>query len=236
MRRQANGSGFKTEREAWKACRIAMADYDKGRVVRSSRRKVAAALQEWLDRIEHSIKPSMAQNWRNYAAYYVVPYIGPRDLQDIDGAVCDALYAKLLAEGRIKARIGMRPQSVAVHTRRLSATGRVLPCRPYRWDTVRCYRAHAADDPAIGQQIAPRRVGRRAAEEAQEAARKKLMPGLEPKTVVNTHRMLHRVWEDFTTWGWVKRNVLNEAHPPRVPRKGRTVWAVAELQTFLRRA
>ena len=235
-RRQANGSGFKTEREAWKACRIAMADYDKGRVVRSSRRKVAAALQEWLDRIEHSIKPSMAQNWRNYAAYYVVPYIGPRDLQDIDGAVCDALYAKLLAEGRIKARIGMRPQSVAVHTRRLSATGRVLPCRPYRWDTVRCYRAHAADDPAIGQPIAPRRVGRRAAEEAQEAARKKLMPGLEPKTVVNTHRMLHRAWEDFTTWGWVKRNVLNEAHPPRVPRKGRTVWAVAELQTFLRRA
>jgi len=38
-RRQANGSGFKTEREAWKACRTAMADYEKGRVVRSSRRK-----------------------------------------------------------------------------------------------------------------------------------------------------------------------------------------------------
>jgi integrase len=236
VRRQANGSGFKTEREAWKACRTAMADYDKGRVVRSSRRKVAAALQEWLDRIEHSIKPSMAQNWRNYTAYYVIPYIGQRDLQDIDGAVCDALYAKLLAEGRIKARPPMRPQSVAVHARRLSATGRVLPCRPYRWDTVRCYRAHAADDPAIGQPIASRKIGRRATEQAQQAARKKPVPGLEPKTVVNTHRMLHRAWEDFATWGWVKRNVLNEAHPPRVPRKGRTVWAVPELQAFLRRA
>jgi integrase len=236
VRRQANGSGFKTEREAWKACRTAMADYDKGRVVRSSRRKVAAALQEWLDRIEHSIKPSMAQNWRNYTAYYVLPYIGQRDLQDIDGAVCDALYAKLLAEGRIKARPRIRPQSVAVHTRRLSATGRVLPCRPYRWETVRCYRTHSPDDPAIGQPIAPRKVGRRAAEQAQEAASKKLMPGLEPKTVVNTHRMLHRAWEDFTAWGWVKRNVLNEAHPPRVPRRGRTVWAVPELQAFLSRA
>ena len=235
-RRQANGSGFKNEREAWKACRTALADYDKGRVVRSSRRKVADALQEWLDRIEHSIKPSMVQNWRNYAAYYVIPYIGQRDVQDIDGAVCDALYAKLLAEGRIKARPGVRPQSVAVHARRLSATGRVLPCRPYRWDPVRCYRAHPADDTAIGQPIAPRKVGRRAAEEAQEAARKKLAPGLEPKTVVNTHRMLHRAWADFTAWGWVKRNGLSEAHPPRVPRKGRRVWAAPELQAFLRRA
>jgi integrase len=235
-RRQANGSGFKTEREAWKACRAAMADYEKGRVVRSSLRKVADALEEWLGRIEHSIKPSMVQNWRNYAAYYVIPYIGQRDVQDIDGAVCDALYAKLLAEGRVKAKPRVHPQSVAVHTRRLSATGRGLPCRPYRWDTVRCYRTHPADDPAIGQPIATRKVGRRAAEAADEAARKKPSPGLEPKTVVNTHRMLHRAWEDFTAWGWVKRNVVNEAHPPRVPRKGRKVWAVSQLQAFLRRA
>src|SRR5215475_1121670 len=235
-RRQASGSGFKTEREAWKACRAAMADYEKGHMVRSSRRKVADALEEWLARIEYSIKPSMVQNWRNYAAYYVIPYIGQRDAQDIDGAVCDALYAKLLAEGRVKAKPRVHPQSAAVHSRRLSATGRVLPCRPYRWDTVRWYRTRPADDPVIGQPIAPRKVGRRAAEAADEAARKKPSSGLEPKTVVNTHRMLHRAWEDFTAWGWVKRNVVNEAHPPRVPRKGRKVWAVSQLQAFLRRA
>ena len=51
----------------------------------------------------------MVQNWRNYAAYYVIPYIGQRDVQEIDGAVCDALYAKLLAEGRVKARPKKRP-------------------------------------------------------------------------------------------------------------------------------
>ena len=68
-RRQANGSGYRTEREAWKACRAAMAEYETGRVVSSSRRKVGDALEEWLTRIEHSIKPSMVQNWRNYAAY-----------------------------------------------------------------------------------------------------------------------------------------------------------------------
>ena len=110
-RRQSNGSGYRTEREAWKACRDAMAEYEKGRAVSSSRRKVAEALDEWLTRIEHSMKPSMTQNWRNYAAYYVIPYIGQREVQDITGAVCDALYAKLLAEGRVKAK----PNKAADH-------------------------------------------------------------------------------------------------------------------------
>ncbi len=47
--------------------------------------------------------------------------------------------------------------------------------------------------------------------------------------------MLHRAWEDFAVWGWAKRNFVNDAHPPRVPRKGRKVWNVAQLQTFLQR-
>ena len=234
-RRQANGSGYKTEREAWKACRAALADYETGRAASSSRRKVGDALKEWLTRIEHSIKPSMVQNWRNYAAYYVIPYIGQRDLQEIDGAVCDALYAKLLAEGRVKARPRKRPGARAVHARRLAPGGRELPCRPYSYDIVRCYRTHAEDDPAIGRPIEPRKLGRRAAEDAAEAAQRKLSPGLEPKTVVNAHRMLHRAWEDFAVWGWAKRNVVSDAHPPRVPRKGRKVWTVAQLQIFLQR-
>src|SRR4029077_6139161 len=107
-RRQSNGSGYRTEREAWKACRDAMAEYEKGRAVSSSRAR-----------------------WRR---------------------------------------------------------------------------------------------------------RRKLNPGLEPKTVVNTRRMLHRAWEDFTTWGWAKRNLVSDAQPPRVPRKGRKVCTVAQLQTFLQRA
>ena len=84
-RRQVNGSGYRTEREAWKECRAAMADHEKGRLVTSSRRKVGEALDEWLTRIEHSIKPSMVQNWRNYAAYYVVPYIGSREVRTSTG-------------------------------------------------------------------------------------------------------------------------------------------------------
>jgi hypothetical protein len=63
----------------------------------------SGALDDWLTRIRHSVKPSMWQNWRNYADYYVIPHIGQRKAQEIDGAVLDALYARLLAEGRRKA-------------------------------------------------------------------------------------------------------------------------------------
>ncbi|HET9079406.1 MAG TPA: site-specific integrase [Trebonia sp.] len=46
----------------------------------------------------------------------------------------------------------------------------------------------------------------------------------------------NRDWEDFEAWGWAKRNVVSDAHPPRVPRKGRKVWTVSQLQTFLQRS
>jgi integrase len=54
--------------------------------------------------------------------------------------------------------------------------------------------------------------------------------------LVNAHRMLHWAWEDFETWKWVHHNVAKNAHPPSIPRKGRKVWSVAQLRTFLDRA
>jgi len=235
-RRQQTKSGFESEKAAWKECRAAISGYEKGRIVKASRRKVGDALAEWLTRIEHSIKPSMAQNWRNYAAYYVTPHIGLRAIQDINGGICDALYAKLLAEGRVKAQPKTKPAGRPVHVRRVTPEGRVLPCRPYRYDAVRCYRQHAQDDPGLGQPIEVKKPRGRAGADTGTAAPKPPPPGLEPKTVINTHRMLHRAWEDFAAWGWAKRNVVNDAHPPRLVRKGRKVWTVAQLQTFLQRA
>jgi Arm domain-containing DNA-binding protein len=61
-RRQTSKGGFRTEREAWQACRAAMRDYERGRYVRQSRRTVEEALSDWLERIRHSLKPSMAKH------------------------------------------------------------------------------------------------------------------------------------------------------------------------------
>ena len=104
------------------------------------------------------------------------------------------------------------------------------PCVQHRNKHARQRRRHVprARGSLRAPVIMPKKLGERAAEEATESARRKLNPGLEPKTVVNTHRMLYRAWKDFATWGWAKRNVVSDAHPPRVPRKGRKVWTVAQ--------
>jgi hypothetical protein len=56
-----------------------------------------------------------------------------------------------------------------------------------------------------------------------------LDPGLSPKTVRNVHLMLHRVWADAVRWRYVKRNVVDEANPPRVPRSKRSTWDIAQM-------
>jgi hypothetical protein len=45
--------------------------------------------------------------------------------------------------------------------------------------------------------------------------------------------MVHRAWDDFETWKWVNRDVARDAHPPAVPRRGRKVWNVGQLRTFI---
>jgi len=203
-RRQVTKGGFATEREAWAACREAMADYDRGRLVRQNKRTVEQLADEWLSRREHSIKRSMHVNYRNYFRYYVYPYIGARRAQDLDSAVFDALYARLLTSGRVKAN--------AEHRRRREAQ-------------------ELARERAIAEHMAGKQ--RRGPVPKPRPATSEPEPGLAPKTVVNVHRMLHRVWEDATRWGYVKRNVVADANPPRVPRTTHRTWTVAQLTTFL---
>jgi hypothetical protein len=106
-----------------------------------------------------------------------------------------------------------------VHVRRLSKGGQLQACRPYPYDEYRCYRMRAEDDPLLGQPVDSAKPVRQTADKAD---RKAVLPqGLASKTVVNAHRMLHRAWEDFAKWNWAKRNVVADAHQPRVPREGR---------------
>jgi integrase len=210
QRRQANGSGFKTERAAWSACRDAIKEYEYGSRVEPSTRTVEQALDEWLTRIKHSLKPSMWQNWRNYSDYYVIPHIGKRKVQDIDGGVFDALYAKLLESGRRKADNNSRMFEYWRKHPSAKPVDLVKDCG------VTIHAARSALTRFRAGRIAEHQSG-----------------GLAPKTVVNTHRMLHRAWEDFEAWKWVHGNEVKRAHPPSVPRRGRPVWTVAQLRTFL---
>ena len=94
--------GFVTKKEAWTACREAMREADRGRVVRPSTRTVAQFLAEWFTAIEPSIDATTWQNWKDYAQAYVIPRIGGQGLQNLDEPQLLKLYGKLLAEGRVK--------------------------------------------------------------------------------------------------------------------------------------
>jgi len=94
--------GFVTEKEAWKACRGAMREADRGRVVRPSTRTVAQFLDEWFAAVEASLDATTWQNCKDYAKAYVIPRIGCEKLPRLDEPQLLKLYATLLAEGRIK--------------------------------------------------------------------------------------------------------------------------------------
>jgi integrase len=94
--------GFDTEREAWKACRDAMRDADRGRVVKPSIRTVAQFLTEWLAAVEPALDATTWRSWSDYARTYVIPHIGAERLQRLDEPQLLRLYAKLLTEGRVK--------------------------------------------------------------------------------------------------------------------------------------
>lgn len=206
-RRQQTRGGFGSEREAWKGCRAAIKEYEDGHHVKPSKRKVEDAFSEWLKRIQHSVKPSMWASYRNYAQYYVVPYIGRRVVQDLDGATFDALYDHLLTNGRVKAR----------------------PERRKPLEDKAAARERAIADRAAGKR-------RRGPAPKPRPLVPAPPPGLAPKTVVNTHRMLHKAWEDFVMWGWARRNVVRDAHVPRVPRRQPSTWNAEQLQRFLAHA
>jgi Arm DNA-binding domain/Phage integrase, N-terminal SAM-like domain len=192
-RRQGNGSGFHTEKEAWAACRKAIQDYETSRLVQPSKRTVEQALNEWLTQVRHAVKPSMWKNWRNYSDYYVIPHIGGRKVQDIDGAIVNALYARLLDDGRRRGDANARMYDHWSANRDITPRDLVKAC------DVTIHAARAA--------VHRFRAGR---------APQHRSAGLSAKTVVNTHRMLHRAWTDFEAWKWVHRNVVKDAHPPRL--------------------
>jgi integrase len=205
-RRQQTKGGFDSSDDAWDAVRIAITEYKEKRFSKPSDKTVEAFFAEWLKRIKYSVKPSMWVNYRDYATHYVLPHIGTRKLQDIDEAVCDALYAHLLTNGRVKGKAN------AERDRQRNEAAR--------------QRSQRIADKATGKKL-PGPAGKPLQPKATPPA------GLAPKTVINVHRMLHKAFEDAVVWRYVSRNPTKGAKKPRVTRPRQKTWTVEQLQRFL---
>ena len=206
--------GFVTKKEAWTACREAMREADRGRVVRPSTRTVAQFLAEWFTAIEPSIDATTWQNWKDYAQAYVIPRIGGQGLQNLDEPQLLKLYGKLLAEGRVK-----RDRNSEMY-------------------------AYWSDRVAKGENPTAREVSdacKTTIHAARAAVRryrsgvipKQMTGGLAPKTVRNIHAMIHRALVDAVAWRYIAYNPASNIKPPKRPRKRRMVWSADQIQAFL---
>lgn len=205
---------FDTEREAWKACREAMRDADRGRVVKPSTRTVAQFLTEWLAAVEPALDATTWRSWSDYVRSYVIPHIGAERLQRLDEPQLLKLYARLLTGGRVK-----RDNDSLMYAYWSERNTAGNPPTPRQLSEACNTTIHAARTA-----VRRYRVG---------IAPKPVSPGLAPKTVRNVHAILHRALVDAVAWKYITDNPASNVKPPRRPRTRRTVWKPEEIRTFL---
>ena len=146
-RQQVYRRGFKTKKEAEAAEAAIVSDIARGTYVRPARVTVEQYLvDEWLHAKTSGLKPSTAASYEQMIRSYVVPRIGPTSIADVDGAMLNALYADLLANGRTGAsgkRGGLSPKTVRnVHGMLHRAFKDAV-----RWRRLAVNPADAADQP-----------------------------------------------------------------------------------------
>lgn len=117
-RRQAKRRGFATKRTAQEEFdRLKVSVHDSSYVA-PKRQRLGEFLEEWLKVIEQSVAPSTFASYRRNLRVHVMPRIGGVQLQVLDAAHLNRLYAELLASGRADQRAGgLAPRTVAyIHT------------------------------------------------------------------------------------------------------------------------
>jgi integrase len=213
-RRQLTKGGFKTKGAAEAACAKALDDAKRNQLVRASTKTVGQFLKDWIASRKLDMKPTSWQGYRDYLDAYVLPIIGSSALQDLDTVRLNLLYAHLIERGRTKPDrnrlmidfwMAERREGREPTARELSSAGGVT-YDAGRKALVRYRRG----------QVPPAQSG-----------------GLAPKTVRNTHVMLHGALADAVRWNLIARNPATDARPPRVRRKRHLVWNTAQLRTFV---
>ena len=192
-----------------------MGEADRGRVIRPSTSTVSQFFAEWFAAVEPSIDATTWQNWRDYAAAYVIPWIGEERLQRLTEPQLLKRYRRLLADGRVNL------------------------------DNNSEMYAYWSDRVAKGENPTPREVSEvckttiHAARAAVRRYKSGIVPtkttrGLAPKTVRNVHALIHRALVDAVAWKYIGNNPASSIKPPRRPRTHRDVWAPDQIEIFLK--
>lgn len=111
-RRRFGRSGFKTERDAYRAMRESIRLHEAGRTVRSSARTVEQFLAEWHAAIKPTVRATTWASYGNYINLYVLPIIGATKLQDLTPLRLNLMYGHLLEQGKRRGDGGLAAKTV----------------------------------------------------------------------------------------------------------------------------
>lgn len=216
-RRRVNQGGFEDEESAWTAAVSARNKLEQSQYVKPSRRTVSSFFDEWLEASRSALKPSTYAYYVDYLDAYVRPTIGNRKLQDITVPMLNAFYRYLLESGRTKPdnNTVMYEYWLAHRT----ADHEPMPKEISEACGTTIYAARSA----VGRY-------RRGRVPMSKSA------GLAPKTVKNTHRMLHRAFRDAVAWQYITNNPAEHASLPRVSRGRKSkhaTWSIDQLAAWL---
>lgn len=108
-----------TKREAESELTRLLGEVEEGTFVERSASTVGEYAKHWLSAIAPSkAAPKTLERYSEIVHKHIVPRIGARSLQKLEGAHIDEFYAKLRTEGRLDGKGGLAPQTVQ-HVHRL---------------------------------------------------------------------------------------------------------------------
>ena len=228
-RRQKWHSGYATRREAERARIDLLSKLQRGEYAEPTHQTLEQFLDEWLQAIEPTVRPSTFDSYRRNVRLHVMAHIGGVRLAKVDALVLNRLYALLLAEGRRPpSRLGSGySETLLARAEELRAEGTSLSRTVQRLQEEHAEAATLTKDTLAS--ILRRRAG------GVSASPRRQRPGLDRRTVAYVHTILHRAFKDAVRWGRLARNPADAADPPRAGQRSDDVhaWDAATLRGFL---
>lgn len=111
-RRQQWHSGYKRLKDAERALTEILGRLENGTYVVPAKVTLGDYLTQWLDVQRSRLRPSTVESYAGVLNGHVIPDLGAIPLQQLSTARIDALYARLLREGRADGKGGLSARSV----------------------------------------------------------------------------------------------------------------------------
>jgi len=154
-RRQKWHSGYQTKKAAERALTELLASRDAGSYIQPTKQTVREFATEWLAAVRPTIRPSTHHSYGRNLRLHVLPRLGPVQLRRVDAGMLNALYAALLADGKLTTANGGNGGLSARSVRYIHTIIHRAFRDAVRWGRIPRNPADAADPPRASAVVRP---------------------------------------------------------------------------------